>query len=89
MSRSISTHLAFTDTLMAYMHLRGLYPKAPARMVKAYLSHPGIETFPQFACGEIRGHSWNMDAAEADENNISGEGAQVIRCTFCGLNGDA
>jgi hypothetical protein len=34
-------------------------------------------------------HTWNMTAGEADENNVSGEGAQVIRCTKCGENGDA
>jgi hypothetical protein len=89
MSRSISAHHAFTETLQAYMHLRGLFPKAPARMVKAYLDSDGIETFPQFACGQLHGHSWNMSEAEADENNVSGEGEQVIRCRFCGLNGDA
>lgn len=33
-------------------------------------------------------HEWNMSAGEADENNISGEGQQVILCVKCGACGD-
>lgn len=33
-------------------------------------------------------HEWNMTAGEADENNISGDGPQVILCVKCGCCGD-
>ena len=34
------------------------------------------------------GHVWNMTAGEADENNVSGEGEQMIYCVKCGACGD-
>lgn len=33
-------------------------------------------------------HEWNLTEGEADENNISGEGEQMIVCVKCGACGD-